>query len=185
VLVPLDGSSLAEEALPGAMALARAFGGAQAAMHLFMVVDLYETTPQRVLHGHALDTATKYLAGLGETLGKTGTGEQPVHITWSAVAAEDVATAILKTAERGGENEQGEPFGASAAIGMATHGRSGVARLVLGSVTERVLESTRLPIFIVRARTGATSEAQAAEKSTYAPTPAGYGAVMPPGWRHP
>ena len=38
----------------------------------------------------------------------------------------------------------------AAAIAMATHGRSGVQRWVMGSMTERVLGATRLPLLIVR-----------------------------------
>ena len=37
-------------------------------------------------------------------------------------------------------------------IGMATHGYGWVARWTLGSVTERVLHGTKLPLFIVRPR---------------------------------
>jgi nucleotide-binding universal stress UspA family protein len=36
-------------------------------------------------------------------------------------------------------------------IVMSTHGRSGIGRLVLGSVTESVLRGTTVPILIVRA----------------------------------
>jgi nucleotide-binding universal stress UspA family protein len=35
-------------------------------------------------------------------------------------------------------------------IAMATHGRGGMQRWMLGSVTERVLESTKMPLLIVR-----------------------------------
>jgi nucleotide-binding universal stress UspA family protein len=35
-------------------------------------------------------------------------------------------------------------------IVMSSHGRSGVARLVVGSVTERVLRATTVPILVIR-----------------------------------
>ena len=35
-------------------------------------------------------------------------------------------------------------------IVMSTHGRSGLARLVVGSVTEQVLRTTRVPILVIR-----------------------------------
>ena len=38
-------------------------------------------------------------------------------------------------------------------IAMATHGRTGVSRWALGSVTERVLRHATLPMLVMRART--------------------------------
>ena len=45
-----------------------------------------------------------------------------------------------------------EGFRGCDAIALATHGRSGPARWVMGSVTERVLGTTTLPLLIVRPR---------------------------------
>jgi nucleotide-binding universal stress UspA family protein len=43
-------------------------------------------------------------------------------------------------------------------IVMGTHGRSGFSRLMLGSVTERVLRQTRVPLLTTRGRDAATPE---------------------------
>ncbi len=41
-------------------------------------------------------------------------------------------------------------FGRCDVIAMATHGRGGVQRWAMGSITERVLSATKLPLLIVR-----------------------------------
>ncbi len=64
------------------------------------------------------------------------------HLAVSTVVATDpdVAEAIVQTAE-----QDKVDF-----IAMATHGRGGVQHWALGSITERVLHTTRVPLFIVR-----------------------------------
>ncbi|HXF04576.1 MAG TPA: universal stress protein [Blastocatellia bacterium] len=62
------------------------------------------------------------------------------------VVEDHPVSAIVTTAER-------EPVDL---IVMGTHGRSGVGRLMLGSVTERVLRETSRPVLTVRPRPGAT-----------------------------
>jgi len=52
-----------------------------------------------------------------------------------------------------GEDAQGAgELGRSEVIAMATHGYSGYERWAMGSVTERVLSGTKLPLLIVRPR---------------------------------
>ena len=54
-----------------------------------------------------------------------------------------MAEAIVQQAEGAGNGQYD-------LIAMATHGRSGIGHFTLGSVTERVLHSTRLPLLVVR-----------------------------------
>jgi nucleotide-binding universal stress UspA family protein len=61
-------------------------------------------------------------------------------VTTAVVTAPDVAEAIVQTAEQGKVDF----------IAMATHGRGGVQHWALGSITERVLHATRVPLFIVK-----------------------------------
>jgi hypothetical protein len=53
-------------------------------------------------------------------------------------------------AEDGEDSEGAGVFGRCDLIAMATHGRSGFQHWILGSITERVLGATKLPILIVR-----------------------------------
>jgi nucleotide-binding universal stress UspA family protein len=64
------------------------------------------------------------------------------HLAVSTVVATDpdVAEAIVQAAEQGKVD----------CIAMATHGRGGVQHWALGSITERVLHATKVPLFIVR-----------------------------------
>ncbi|MGH7810474.1 MAG: universal stress protein, partial [Candidatus Binatia bacterium] len=54
-------------------------------------------------------------------------------------------------------------------ITMATHGRSGLNRFLLGSVAEKVLRATQNPLLLVRAREGAKSDGEIAMKSVIVP----------------
>ena len=75
-----------------------------------------------------------YLVGLG--------GQLPAGTASRAVAEidDDAAGAIMRVAEREGVDT----------IVMATHGRTGMARAILGSVAERVVRSGVAPVLLVR-----------------------------------
>lgn len=62
---------------------------------------------------------------------------------------EDVADTLIRVAELGEETGTYEVQGCDL-IAMATHGRGGLQRWMLGSITERVLDGTNLPLLIVR-----------------------------------
>jgi hypothetical protein len=49
-------------------------------------------------------------------------------------------------------------------MALATHGRSGVALWAVGSIAERVLHSTKLPLLIVRPRSMAKEKDEAVQK---------------------
>jgi hypothetical protein len=66
------------------------------------------------------------------------------------VIKEDVADTLLKVAESGKYVEDSEGFDGCDIIALATHGRSGLSRLIVGSVTERILGASMLPLLIVR-----------------------------------
>jgi len=56
--------------------------------------------------------------------------------------------------------EESGVFGSSHVIAMATHGYSGLRRWALGSITERVLHATRLPLLVVRPQDKKDGQAQ-------------------------
>jgi nucleotide-binding universal stress UspA family protein len=150
-LVPLDGSPLSETALAPAIELVRARAGPEgAALHLLRVAE----TPARPARAEALDVgaAPAYLADVAERLRRGPLANVALPITWSVALGEDPAQAIVETADDRAGMDADEPEGARAydAIVMATHGRGGLERLALGSVTERVVDGTRRPILITR-----------------------------------
>lgn len=90
----------------------------------------------------ALRRAKTYLDAVAEHVQATEKNLK-LSITSAAVLGVDVADALLGLAEQEGP-------GACDLIAISTHGRGGLERWVIGSVTERVLNTTRLPMLIVR-----------------------------------
>jgi nucleotide-binding universal stress UspA family protein len=173
-IVSLDGSPLAEAALvPTANLVAALATPAQGVVHLMHVVKpltaafvaplsgtqwsgssraceasfnnrYFEGLPQ--YEAEAVSRAQTYLQNVRERL-LAHTRDLNLLVTWSVTQAEDIAETIVTTAEEEmgstGENS-------SDILAMATHGRGGLERWVMGSFTERVLNASRLPMLIIR-----------------------------------
>lgn len=155
VLVPLDGSDIAAQAVPYALAVARATG---AEVALLEVVDMTpplwregelgrgpatggaSSETWRQMREEAEGGAQQRLRRIASSIEKQG-----VRVT-SLVRAGDTATAIVDEAESVPET----------VIAMATHGRSGIGRWLLGSVTDKVLHTATQPVLTVRARSEGT-----------------------------
>ena len=76
--------------------------------------------------------------------------ELKLAMTWSVTIDDDIASGIIRIAEDGQDTEGAGAFDGSDLIAMPTHGYGGLQRRSMGSVTERVLHATRLPLLIVR-----------------------------------
>jgi nucleotide-binding universal stress UspA family protein len=158
LLVTLDGSALARTALEPAAHLAAALAApGQGALHLLRVVkppqlDEKKISPEQLtsLKSEALHKAKTSLHSLVSLLREGPLGELPLAITWSVVLGDDAAAAIVHVAENGEDAQGAGVAGRCNLIAMATHGRTGFQHWVLGSVTERVLGASRLPILIIR-----------------------------------
>lgn len=146
LLVPLDGSPLAEAALEPAADLAIGLSS-QPALHLALVVSPYEAIEENMPEVLAVDGARDYLA---TTAARLKRAHPALDVTWSVGVGADVAEGLIRIAERGDDTESAGVFGGCDAIAIATHGRTGFARWALGSITERVLHGTKLPLLIVR-----------------------------------
>jgi nucleotide-binding universal stress UspA family protein len=72
-----------------------------------------------------------------------------LEFTSSVVVDDDIVRGIIRVAENGANSEGAEVFGGCDAIAMTTHGEGGLQHWV-GSVTERVLHTSRLPLLVVR-----------------------------------
>lgn len=142
ILVALDGSPFAETALSPATNLVTALAAPnEGVLHLIYVITGRGED--------ALQGARTYIAGVAERLEQKSKGLN-LSVTWSLLRDADVAGAIVDMAGHGEGKAKTEGFGGCDLIAMSTHGRGGLERLVMGSVTERVLHSTRLPVVIVR-----------------------------------
>jgi nucleotide-binding universal stress UspA family protein len=170
LLVPLDQSKLAESALPLARGLARQLA---LPVTLFSVVEAPSslaraqgvsreatpaggggTDPLMPAAGASSSTisptdleklaervsqAEAYLRGIADTF--------PEINVETEVMYGEAADRILSFAET-----RNDP-----ALVMASHGRTGLARMLLGSVTSRVVQATNLPVFVVRGKDSSPS----------------------------
>ncbi|WP_309678612.1 universal stress protein [Polaromonas sp.] len=140
ILVPVDGSSSAGQAITKAIAVAEAF---KSAVTIIYVIDPYAFTGVGTdfSYGQAeyLSAAT---AEANEALGaaKLAFQNHGITVTASVVEGHAIYRGILETAESVGAD----------LIVMGSHGRRGLERLVLGSVTAQVLSHAHLPVLVVR-----------------------------------
>jgi len=92
----------------------------------------------------------EYLCQLADDL-RAGPGAAlNLAITWSITLNHNVADALIKVAEQGRVDGGTCISGGCDILVLTTHGRSGLQRLALGSVTEHILGRTKLPLLIVR-----------------------------------
>jgi nucleotide-binding universal stress UspA family protein len=143
ILVPTDGSKTSEVAVDHAVDLAEKYG---AELHALYVVDIDAVSyglgteqVDRIRQGNfgemdeledKANEATGFVADAGETAGidvvEDVRAGQPHRVISDYIDDNDIDLVV-----------------------MGSHGRSGVKRAILGSVTERVLRSTHLPVLVV------------------------------------
>ena len=136
VLVPLDGSSVAEQVLPHAVQFARGFRAAVVLFHVVPSAGVAASplTPEEKARIAEVD---QYLVQLKERLVKEGVKEA----SW-AVTAGDPADEIIRYADRAGAD----------LVVMSTHGRSEAYQWLFGSVASKVLQGLSIPVLILRPR---------------------------------
>jgi nucleotide-binding universal stress UspA family protein len=147
LLVPMDGSPFAEEALSVAR---EALGTPKLTLHLLRVVETskwymngYESLDYGSLEAYqafeeyrdwAREDAAQYLERIAADLATEGH-----EVSWQV----EQGVAVRQIVEVADERNVGM-------IVMATHGRAGLTRLLLGSVSEQVLHESRRPLMLIR-----------------------------------
>ncbi len=141
IVLPLDGSGTAEAAIPHAVEMAKAMDIGIKMLHATSFLQYATSNPDESpdLFNHLIEqrqaVAHRYLNGVVERIGGEG-----VRDVSKETFVGDAGAAIL-----------GELRGAGhQLVVMATHGRSGVGRWVLGSVTDRVVRHSPGPVLVVR-----------------------------------
>ncbi len=152
VLIPLDGSEIAERILDSTIALG---APSHAEYTLLRIVDpttylddtidksasarLGASTLERIrdVSNSAHQEATVYLEGVAERLRAQGHSVQ-VRV----VSDSNHAAAILKSADAY----------ASDLVAMATHGRGGLKRMILGSIADKVVRGSQIPVLVHNSR---------------------------------
>lgn len=151
VVLPLDGSPLAEQILEPVIALAGLMPGANVtlmrAVHpILPTVYLPDIPPGereaqhlaeqlQATQARLLTEARAYLDGIAERLRGRGINTQV-----EVVVEDQAAVAILHEAEKR----------SAGLIALETHGRRGLARLVLGSVADKVIRGSHVPVLVHR-----------------------------------
>ena len=140
ILVPLDGSSLAEQALSCAVPLAQGLPAELVLLRaIWILPDILELLDESTVELNAIvdqleAEANDYLGALVEQL-------------------RDASLNVRYAVRRGSAAETILDYVGQAKIDqiiMATHGYSGIKRWMHGSVAERVLQTTRVPLLLVR-----------------------------------
>lgn len=149
ILVPLDGSELAEAALPHLVKLAKRHGA--------------EVTLLCVTHAHAL-RATELVEAQVRVVQEAETYLAGVE---RRLAAEGVsASSVVRYGEAPEEILDDIRSRRPDLVAMGTHGRTGLTHLVLGSVAERVLRASPVPVLLFPARALRESAAESQAGST-------------------
>ncbi len=138
ILVPLDGSPLAEAIFPQVTELSHTLGAEVillrvALAHTFPGVDPIHLADEEV---RVVEEAEAYLATAAERLVREGVNAKTA-VRYGQPAAEIIDHAAVEKADL---------------VAMSTHGRSGLSRLVMGSVAEEVVRKANIPVLLLRAR---------------------------------
>lgn len=132
IVVPLDGSPLAERIIPRVL---NVFPSSGLELNLLVVVDMEGTVEKaRVPVTCSAHGAREYLEALAEKVTERG-----VRVS-SDIRFGKAAEKIL---EHAGEMH-------ASLIAMSTHGRTGLGRVIRGSVAEAVLREANVPVFMAR-----------------------------------
>jgi nucleotide-binding universal stress UspA family protein len=152
ILVPLDGSKLAEKALSYAGALAQKFEADIILVRVIQPMPMMSTCDDAAFYGSGYGRTTFYSSVFYEqsdanlsNLYISGVQRKLYNLNLSVrtaiVEGYPEAETIVELARREAVD----------LIVMSTHGRSGIGRWVHGSVAEQVLRCAPCPIFLVRA----------------------------------
>ncbi|MBN1376574.1 MAG: universal stress protein [Dehalococcoidia bacterium] len=140
ILVPLDGSDTGEAALHDAESIALKTGASMVLLHVIPEPHMIEVRMLgsefsdivKAMH----DAGEKYLAKVNKRLNEKG-----IDVT-AKILSGDPAARIVDQAR----HEKAD------LLAISTHGRSGIARWVLGSVADKILHESKIPMWMVRPR---------------------------------
>lgn len=143
ILIPTDGSAVARKAVKAGIALAKALGAKVTAYYALEAFQPYvygdgyviDTSTIKTFDERARETGQKYLAEVEKAASAAGV-ECDTLITKPGTAYQGIIDAAKKKK--------------CDAIFMASHGRGELASLLLGSVTQKVLAHSKIPVVVFR-----------------------------------
>ncbi len=144
LVVPLDGSELAEAALPLASELAARFAGQ-------VVLVCVVPGPGHIVAVKGGVTVLTYVGGFGRL--RANARDYLDGMVGRLSAAGVSAAASVRTGSSAHQIAAAASDHTAAVVVMATHGRSGVARSILGSVAGETLHHSPCPVMLIRPAT--------------------------------
>jgi nucleotide-binding universal stress UspA family protein len=163
IAIPLDGSAIAEQILEPALTLGTSFN-AEYTLIRVVDVDVDGGIPDMVrdpqlehdLMSERVQSAESYLDGIAEHLRLKG-----ARVATRVLVAIEPVSALLREIDTHHYD----------LVALATHGRGGLPRLLLGSVADKVVRRSPVPVLVCHpqlSETGLPSIAAAAEEHVYA-----------------
>ena len=143
ILIPTDGSELAEQAVTNGLSLAKFLGAKVTVIIVEQPEPLWLGATAFGEHG-ALEELGRYAEQIkifaASALNRAADAAKQAGVTCDTIQVKDAQPyqAIIATA-----TDQGCDL-----IVMASHGRSGLSAVVLGSVTTKVLTHTKIPVLV-------------------------------------
>jgi nucleotide-binding universal stress UspA family protein len=141
IMVPLDGSQVAECVIPHIEAIA---GKSAARVELVTVIEPLEIPTRgqialsdddiKQIDAEGKNEAGKYLKQVASRLKQAGINAESVILSGKA------ADSLVRYAVNNGVD----------LIIMATHGRSGISKIFWGSVAEKILRATDIPVLLIK-----------------------------------
>ena len=148
ILLPLDGSDVSESALAPARQLAESLG---ARLHILQVTS--QTEEFSIMRGAEFGTMGSDYSQ--QVLDEVMTAQRDRIERYLNEVAEGLAEAgldVVKAIEDGPAADKIVDYAEASGVDlivMSTHGRGGVRRFFVGSVTDKVIRSTNLPVLVV------------------------------------
>ncbi len=150
ILVPLDGSKLAEKALPHAEGLAKT---SKATIHLLRVFTRHPEGPDPT-SGSGLETAesVQHNIEIARRLEDSLISQAEEYLEHITIRLKNDGLSVESDITEGHADDRIVNYAKNHGIDlivMSTHGRGGLRRLLLGSVTDRVIRAGEVPVLVV------------------------------------
>ncbi len=152
ILLPLDGSPLSEAVIPHALELARRFGSE---VVLLEAVKAFGQVLQETRPGGGVQPGTEIelSVDVAKQQVEAETRSAAAYLDSVAERFEEEGVKVRTIVIEGGPARSILDYARDwnpSLIVMSTHGRSGLSRLIAGSVADEVIRNTNLPIMILR-----------------------------------
>ncbi|WP_027794507.1 universal stress protein [Paraburkholderia acidipaludis] len=147
ILVAVDGSDTSRRAFEAALELAKATNATLQPYYVIENTPMYFDAPgydPSILRNQMIAQGNELAAQLTGTMRECGVNGD--MLTGEASSLDDVPTLVLNAAKTAGAD----------LIVMGTHGRRGFQRLILGSVAERCVRQSTLPVLLIPSAAGTT-----------------------------